>query len=148
MQVSSFSGWFIFCPFPSWWSQYSGFCLNVHGLQSAGPPLLQGSKMALSRPRLPTDVSLMPLSSSAAVTGLWYHHLRVQLKCRFQKDRYRPESREEGSIQGGLQSQAFCPVQLGPRWEVTSSVVVCLRWFCTVLIRLALNSWPLPQLPK
>lgn len=38
--------------------------------------------MALSRPGLPTDVPSMSLSSSAAVTGLWYRHLGVQMKYR------------------------------------------------------------------
>lgn len=75
-----------FLSFPSWWSQCSGFCLNLHGLQSASPPLLQESKMALSRPGLPADVSLISLLFSAAVTGLWHYHLAVQLKYRVQKD--------------------------------------------------------------
>lgn len=69
-----------FLSFPSWWSQGSGFCLDLPGLQPAGPRLLRGSKMALPRPGLPADVSLMSLSFNAAVASLWHHHRLDRLK--------------------------------------------------------------------
>lgn len=84
MQVSSFSGWSIFCPFLPGGRSVPGFVwIGMDCMQSAGPPLLPGSRMALPRPGLPADVSLMSILFSAAVTGLWYHH---PLKYRFQKE--------------------------------------------------------------